>query len=56
LGDQARKRIEPLLVFGGGFTDSEGREAVLARARLDGRELSSLSAQAISRALERAAG
>ncbi|PTL83742.1 hypothetical protein [Vitiosangium sp. GDMCC 1.1324] len=48
---QTRKRIEPLLVFGGGFSAREGREAVLARARLAGRELSALSAESISRAL-----
>lgn len=51
LGEQARKRIEPLIIAASGFTESEGRDAVLARARLDGRELSSLSAEAISRAL-----
>ena len=34
LGDQARKRIEPLLVFAGGFSENEGRDAVIARARL----------------------
>jgi hypothetical protein len=51
LGDQARKRIDPLIIAAGGFSESEGRDAVLARARLDGRELSSLSAEAISRAL-----
>ena len=51
LGDQARKRIEPLIITAGGFTESEGREAVLARARLDNRDLSSLSAEAIARSL-----
>jgi len=51
LGEQARKRIEPLVISAAGFTDSEGREAVLARARVNGREMSSLSAGAISRAL-----
>lgn len=51
LGEQARKRIEPLIIMATGFTESEGRDAVLARARLDGRELSSLAAAAISRAL-----
>lgn len=51
LGDQARKRIEPLIITAEGFTESEGSEAVLARARLDNREMSYLSAQAISRAL-----
>ncbi len=51
LGDQARKGIEALTITAEGFTESEGREAVLARARVDGHELSSLSAGAISRAL-----
>lgn len=51
LGEQARKRIEPLCITAGGFTNDEGRDAVLARARLDGRELSPLSAEMISSAL-----
>lgn len=51
LRDQTRKRIEPLIITAGGFTESEGREAVLARARLDNRDLTSLSAEAIARAL-----
>lgn len=51
LGEQARKRIEPLIITTSGFTESEGRNAVLARARLDGRELSALSAGEISHAL-----
>jgi hypothetical protein len=51
LGDQARKRVEPLIIPASGFTESEGRDAVLARARLDGCKLSSLSAAAISLAL-----
>ena len=51
LGEQARKRIEPLIVAASGFTESEGRDAVLARARLEDRTLSSLSAESISRAL-----
>ncbi|OGP68686.1 MAG: hypothetical protein A2W27_05645 [Deltaproteobacteria bacterium RBG_16_44_11] len=51
LGDQARKRIEPMIILAGGFTESEGRDAVLARARMDGRELSLLSADEISSAL-----
>jgi hypothetical protein len=51
LDDQARKLIEPLIVTAGCFTKSEGRDAVLARARLDGRKLSSLSADEISGAL-----
>jgi hypothetical protein len=51
LEDQTRKRIEPLLVLGSGFIKSEGGEAVLARARLAGRELSALSAESISHSL-----
>lgn len=51
LGDQARKRIDPLLILAGSFTESEGRDAVLARARLGGRQMSSLSATSISRSL-----
>jgi len=51
MGDQARKSIESLTITAGCFTESEGRDAVLVRARLDGRKLSSLSAEVISRAL-----
>ncbi len=51
LRDQARKIIEPLLVFAGGFSENEGHDAVIARARLVGNELSSLSALSISRSL-----
>ena len=51
LGDQARKRIESLLVFAGGFSEDEGRDAVIARALLAGNELSSSSALLISQSL-----
>ena len=51
LGDQARKSIEPLLISAGGFSENEGRDAVLARARLVGNELSPLSALSISESL-----
>ena len=51
LGDQARKSIEPLLVFAGGFSENEGREAILARARLISNELSPLSGLSISKSL-----
>ena len=51
LGEEARKRIEPLMIVASGFTESEGRDAVLARARMDRRELSPLSAEGISGAL-----
>ena len=51
LGDQVRKSIEPLLISAGGFSENEGRDAVLARARLVGNELSPLSALSISESL-----
>ena len=51
LRDQARKIIEPLLVFAGGFSENEGRDAVIVRAKLVGNELSSSSALSISRSL-----
>lgn len=51
LRDQARKLIESLLVFAGGFSENEGRDAVIARAKLVGNELSSSSALSISRSL-----
>lgn len=51
LGDQARKSIEPLLISAGGFSENEGRDAVLARARLVGNELSPLNALSISESL-----
>lgn len=51
LGDQARKRIEPLIIAAGGFSGSEGRHAVLARAQVGERALSLWSAEAISQAL-----
>ena len=51
LGDQASKNINPLLLLAGGFGESEGRDAVTARARLIGNELSPLSALSISQSL-----
>ena len=51
LGDQARRSIESLLLFAGGFSENEGRDAVIARARLIGNDLSPLSALSISRSL-----
>ena len=51
LRDQVRKRIESLLVFAGGFSEDEGRDAVIARAQLAGNELSSLNALSISQSL-----
>ena len=40
-----------MILVAGAFTDAEGRDAVLARARVGGRGLSSLDAESISRAL-----
>ena len=51
LSDQSRKRIEPLIVTASGFSKREGRDAVLARARLDGLDVSSLSAEETARTL-----
>jgi len=51
LGDPTRKRIAPLIITTSVFTENEGRDAVRAQARQEGRELSSLSAESISRAL-----
>ena len=51
LGDQVRRSVESLLLFAGGFSENEGRDAVLARARLVDKELSALSALSISRSL-----
>jgi hypothetical protein len=52
LPEQVRKRVEPLLTFAGPFAASEGRDAVLARARAGGTQVpSSLSAEALSTAL-----
>lgn len=51
LGEQARRRIEPLIVTAGSFTKEEGRDAVMARARLAGRVISPLSAEEISLSL-----
>ncbi len=51
MGDEIKKRIEPMIVTTGGFTKNEGREAVLTRARIEGRELSCLDAEETSHAL-----
>ena len=51
LRDQVLKRIESLLVPADGFSENEGSDAVIARARLVGNELSSLRALSISRSL-----
>lgn len=51
MGEQAQKRIGSLVHVVGTFTDSEGRDAVIARERLNGREMSHLQAEEISCAL-----
>jgi len=51
LSEQVRRRMDPLVVTAGGFSADEGRDAVLARARVTGHELSSLNAAAIAEAL-----
>lgn len=51
LGEQARERVEPLIIATSGFTGNEGRDAVLARARLAGRKVTALEADTISSAL-----
>ncbi len=51
LNDQTRKRIESLVIIANGFSESEGCDAVLAQARFNNRELSSVSAKGISREL-----
>ncbi|HPL48461.1 MAG TPA: hypothetical protein PL030_09680 [Smithella sp.] len=51
LGEQVRKLVEPFMIVASEFTEKEGRDAVLARARLEGRSLSELNAGEISHAL-----
>lgn len=51
LGEPARKLVAPFITVASGFTKNEGRDAVLTRARLEGRSLSALSAGEISCAL-----
>jgi hypothetical protein len=51
MGDEARKRIEPLCVFATRFTPAEGRVAVERRAILAGQSLSPLQADQIAQAL-----
>ena len=48
LEDQAQNRIAPLIFHAEGFTESEGRDAVLTRAQLDGHTLTPLNADEIS--------
>ena len=49
--EQSRKSIEPLILTASGFSEAEGRDAVIARAKLDSRHLSTLVAEEISRSL-----
>lgn len=51
LSPLARKRIESMVYVAGGFTESEGEEAVLQRSRLEGAVLSALNAKETARAL-----
>ena len=51
LDDQTRKGIEPSIIATGGFTESEGRDAVVARTHARGGALSPLKAEEIARAL-----
>ncbi len=51
LDDQARQFIEPLVFTVGCFTNTEGRDAVLARARLCGHTPSSSTATSIAQKL-----
>ena len=51
LGEHGRRRVEPFAMRGGVFTPAEAREAVIRRERLKGRDVSSLAAEEISRAL-----
>ena len=51
LGEQARERVEPFIIAASGFTENEGQDAVLARARLAGCKVTALEAETISRAL-----
>ncbi|MDP1923696.1 MAG: hypothetical protein Q8N06_10430 [Hydrogenophaga sp.] len=49
--DQTRKLLEPMLVFPEPLTAAEGKNAVIARAALANRTLSTVTAEAISTAL-----
>ena len=51
MGDQIRKRLEPMLIVLEPMTATEGRQAVLTRAALIGQTLSGVTAEAISTAL-----
>lgn len=51
LGELMRKRVEPLLLSVGKFTEDEGIDAVQARAASEGVEVTSLEARSIAHAL-----
>ncbi|MGX9728805.1 MAG: hypothetical protein ACTFAK_16275 [Candidatus Electronema sp. VV] len=51
LGQQAQQSIEPLMITASGFSNDEGREAVLRRAQLAGHSLSPLAAEELANAL-----
>ncbi|CAK8717683.1 ATP-binding protein [Candidatus Electronema aureum] len=51
LGHQAKQSIEPLMMTASGFSNNEGREAVLRRAQLAGHSLSPLAAEELANAL-----
>ena len=51
MGDLSMKIIAPLIVTTGAYCGKEGRDAVLARALQEGREISPLKAEEISRSL-----
>lgn len=48
MGDEARKAVSALAVFGTSFTAMEGREAVQRRAVINGRSVSEMTADAVS--------
>ncbi len=51
LGEEVKKRIQPLLITAYRFSKDEGREAVLCRAKLAGHNLSALAADEVAKAL-----
>lgn len=51
LGHQAKQNIEPLMMTASGFSNNEGREAVLRRAQLAGHSMSPLVAEELANAL-----
>ncbi|MGR0482367.1 MAG: hypothetical protein ACTFAL_13450 [Candidatus Electronema sp. V4] len=51
LGHQAKQNIEPMMMTASGFSNNEGREAVLRRAQLAGHSMSPLVAEELANAL-----